>query len=102
MKIKTSKGVKLGSKRGPYTKKKRVRAEENNKGRWSSEEEIAYLKFLDQHKSLVSSHEMRKSLKVFEQMARFMGYRRTPDQCRSHHQKMQLLRRQDRANYSVK
>lgn len=59
------------------------------KGRWTQKENADYLKFLLQNSSVFEESAQRKQKHIFLTMAAFLGTR-TPDQCRSHHQKVEL------------
>lgn len=62
----------------------------NNKycfGQWNEKEIFKYFLFVYHHKQKFQSKSMRKSLKVFKQMARFVKTRNS-SQCRTHHQNL--------------
>ena len=56
-------------------------------GKWSREEHMKYIVFLDSNKEAMRSKEKRRSNKFYAEMARFIGTRNAL-QCRSHHQKL--------------
>lgn len=68
----------------PQLKKKK---QWNHHGKWSEEENFVYLKFLLDNKHIFEIRGMRKRSHIFMQMAKKLS-KRSPDQCRSHHQKM--------------
>ena len=59
----------------------------NHHGKWSEEENFVYLKFLLDNKHIFEIKGMRKRFHIFMLMAKMLS-KRSPDQCRSHHQKM--------------
>lgn len=61
--------------------------EEEGKGKWTKNEQKAYIEFLIDNKEEMSSKLARKSQKVFLKMS-LLVKTRTADQCRSHHQKI--------------
>lgn len=58
-----------------------------NKGRWSNHEKREYYVFLKIYSQFFISKELRRNDKVFKMMSDFIKSR-TPDQCRTHHQKL--------------
>lgn len=68
----------------PHSKKKILW---NHHGKWSDEENFVYLKFLLDNRHIFENKGMRKKSHIFMQMAKRLS-KRSPDQCRSHHQKM--------------
>ena len=60
---------------------------QSSKGKWSQDEQILYKKFLGDHLVLFQDKSTRKSNKVFLKMSGIITTR-TPQQCRTHHQKM--------------
>ena len=59
-----------------------------NRGRWTSEERREYYVFLRIYSHFFTSKEHRRIDKVYRMMANFIRTR-TPDQCRTHHQKLE-------------
>jgi len=59
----------------------------NHYGKWSQEENYIYLEFLLNNIHIFEIQGMRKRSHIFMQMAKKLS-KRSPDQCRSHHQKM--------------
>ena len=57
-------------------------------GSWSIQETKIYLKFLEDYTEDFSSETLRRKLTVFHRLSKALR-KRTPDQCRSHHQKLQ-------------
>ncbi|CAK69159.1 unnamed protein product (macronuclear) [Paramecium tetraurelia] len=55
-------------------------------GHWSAQEHQVYLTFLQQHKDVMESSELKKTNKIFKLMSDIIKSR-SPSQCRSHHQK---------------
>ena len=60
-----------------------------NKGRWTAEERREYYVFLKIYEQFFVSKEHRRNDKVFRMMANHVRTR-TPDQCRTHHQKLEF------------
>lgn len=48
------------------------------------------MEFLKGSKDVINDFKYRREMKIFKQMSQFIRTR-TPDQCRSHHQKVQKL-----------
>lgn len=59
------------------------------KGKWTREEQRAYIQFIRENMAEMETKLMRKSRKVFLNMSKLVRTR-TADQCRSHHQKILL------------
>jgi hypothetical protein len=59
-----------------------------NKGAWTIPENKIYLNFLENHLNSFNSEAQRRMDRVFCQMSEVLDRKRTPDQCRSHHQKL--------------
>lgn len=59
-----------------------------NVGHWNVREKRLYHNFLTEHSQQFIRSELRRSDKIFRSMASYIGTR-APDQCRSHHQKME-------------
>ena len=57
-------------------------------GSWSLEENKIYLNFLENYKKDFESEISRRKSTVFNRLSKALR-KRTPDQCRSHHQKLQ-------------
>jgi len=57
-------------------------------GSWSLQENRIYLDFLSKCRRDFSSEEARRKSVVFNRLSKEL-HKRTPDQCRSHHQKLQ-------------
>ena len=57
-------------------------------GRWTEQENMTYLKFLLENSYVFEEPGMRKRKAIFLKMAERLGTR-SPDQCRSHHQKVE-------------
>lgn len=57
-------------------------------GSWSLQENRIYLDFLSKYRRDFSSEEARRKSVVFNRLSKEL-HKRTPDQCRSHHQKLQ-------------
>ena len=58
-------------------------------GAWNSKENYVYLKFMAQNAEDFKTETNRRKSKVFFRLSKILK-KRTPDQCRSHHQKLQL------------
>jgi hypothetical protein len=58
-------------------------------GKWSDEEHMKYIAFLDANKEVMKSKEKRRSNKFYREMSDFIQTR-NPLQCRSHHQKLEV------------
>jgi hypothetical protein len=58
-------------------------------GGWSARENHIYLSFMMQNTQDFMTEKSRRKTKVFYRLSKVMQ-KRTPDQCRSHHQKLQL------------
>lgn len=56
--------------------------------RWTLEENKLYLNFLQSHAHLFQYKTVRRIRQVFIMLSEKMGGKRTPSQCKSHHQKM--------------
>ena len=67
-------------------------------GQWSIEENRLYLEFLEANKALFLTHEERKRHRVFEKISHYLKNKRSPRQCRSHHQK---IMKQSKPNSSI-
>jgi plasmid maintenance system antidote protein VapI len=76
---------KMGLK--PSKKKLRV-------GGWSSKENAVYLEFMRNNISDFTTEKARRTTKVFFRLSKILK-KRTPDQCRSHHQKLQMKHKDD-------
>lgn len=57
-------------------------------GSWSLEENKVYLEFLRNYKKDFDNEVSRRKSTVFNRLSKALR-KRTPDQCRSHHQKLQ-------------
>ena len=62
--------------------------EGKNFGRWSGHEKARYYIFLVMHEPYFLRKGMRRNDKLFKMMSNFITTR-SPDQCRSHHQKIE-------------
>ena len=58
-----------------------------NRGRWALQERREYYVFLKIYSQFFITKDHRRNDKVFRMMANFIKSR-TPDQCRTHHQKL--------------
>ena len=58
-------------------------------GAWTTQENQIYLNFILQNIPDFASEKDRRSSKVFHRLSKILK-KRTPDQCRSHHQKLQM------------
>ncbi|CAD8184342.1 unnamed protein product [Paramecium pentaurelia] len=70
-------------------KRKHIKKTHNpqfNTGHWSAQEHQVYLNFLQQHREVMESSELKKTNKIFKLMSDIIKSR-SPSQCRSHHQK---------------
>ncbi|CAD8092873.1 unnamed protein product [Paramecium sonneborni] len=70
-------------------KRKHIKKSHNpqfNTGHWSAQEHQVYLNFLEQHREVMESSELKKTNKIFKLMSDIIKSR-SPSQCRSHHQK---------------
>lgn len=56
-------------------------------GKWDKKEQVKYYAFLTINQNFFEKKGMRRNDKVFKMMSKFITTR-TPDQCRSHHQKI--------------
>lgn len=56
-------------------------------GRWTINENTTYVRFLLSNEVIVSQKRQRRKSKIFKKMSDLV-VTRTPEQCRSHHQKM--------------
>jgi hypothetical protein len=63
-----------------------VRGEKS--GKWSVEEHMKYIAFIDFHKDRMRSRDKRRTNKFYQEMADFL-ITRNALQCRSHHQKLE-------------
>lgn len=66
----------------PSKKKLRV-------GGWSGKENAVYLNFMRENVDDFTTEKARRTTKVFFRLSKILK-KRTPDQCRSHHQKLQM------------
>lgn len=57
-------------------------------GRWTSNENLTYITFLVENEHLVAQRKQRRKLRIFKSLS-MLVVTRTPEQCRSHHQKME-------------
>jgi hypothetical protein len=57
-------------------------------GKWSGEEHMKYIAFIDFNKDRMRSRDKRRSNKFYQEMADFIVTRNAL-QCRSHHQKLE-------------
>ena len=57
------------------------------RGKWTEEENVAYFRFLLDERSHFEMPGERKKTQIFMKMSETL-VTRTPDQCRSHHQKV--------------
>ena len=57
--------------------------------RWSPQEDTVYIQFMLENMRSFESENLRRTGKVFMQLSKIMEATRTPNQCKSHHQKMQ-------------
>lgn len=71
----------------PNKKKLRV-------GGWSSRENTIYLHFMRHNIEDFRTEKTRRTTKVFFRLSKILK-KRTPDQCRSHHQKLQMKHKDD-------
>lgn len=82
---------KEGGEEGPFSIKK-LKPKNNSYyhkiGHWSEKENIKYYAFLKRFQGMFDEREMRREWKVFKALSEFMKTR-NPNQCRSHHHKMQ-------------
>ncbi len=81
----------------PHQLKKLGFAKNKNKltaGSWSPQENRIYLEFLMNYQEDFKTEEMRRKNKVFYKISKLLK-RRTPDQCRSHHQKLFIKNKGD-------
>lgn len=69
------------------SKIKKERVSLSGKGKWTNEEQMAYIQFIEDNLAEMETKLMRKSRKVFLNMSKLVKTR-TADQCRSHHQKI--------------
>ena len=58
-------------------------------GSWTTDETRLYMNFLDHYHKKFGCEEKRRKCTIFNRLSKAINTR-TPDQCRSHHQKMQL------------
>ena len=58
-------------------------------GSWTHDETRLYMNFLDHYRKKFGCEEKRRKCTIFNRLSEAINTR-TPDQCRSHHQKMQL------------
>jgi hypothetical protein len=58
-------------------------------GSWNLHENRLYLKFMRDHRADFETEKNRRRTKVFYRLSKVLK-KRTPDQCRSHHQKLQI------------
>lgn len=63
-------------------------------GAWNSRENFIYLKFMVDNTEDFRTETNRRKTKVFFRLSKILK-KRTPDQCRSHHQKLQLKYKDD-------
>ena len=76
-------------KLGIKVNKKRIQT-----GGWSAAENQTYLNFMIDNINDFVSEKSRRNSKVFYRLSKILK-RRTPDQCRSHHQKLQMKYHED-------
>ena len=69
-----------------YGSKKKKKLVGYSTGEWTLRELKMYHRYLSTHKNEFTDPHLRKRNKVFMKLSDFIGSR-TPDQCRSHHQK---------------
>lgn len=73
-------------------RKVKVRAPSFTIGRWTKQETVQYIRFLqDNYSEFVEGGQSRRLKRTFVRMADHIGSRDS-DQCRSHHQKMLAFR----------
>ena len=53
------------------------------------------MNFIAENEDYLTSETVRRSTRVFERLSRLLNYKRSADQCRSHHQRMKRMARQD-------
>lgn len=63
-------------------------------GEWSYQENQVYLQFMIDNIIEFSTESARRRARVFFRLSKILK-RRTPDQCRSHHQKLQIKFKDD-------
>lgn len=63
-------------------------------GGWSSRENTIYLHFMRHNLDDFRTEKSRRTTKVFFRLSKILK-KRTPDQCRSHHQKLQMKHKDD-------
>lgn len=63
-------------------------------GEWNYQENQVYLQFMIDNTADFLSERTRRKTKVFYRLSKILK-KRTPDQCRSHHQKLQLKYKDD-------
>ena len=56
-------------------------------GKWTNKQQRIYIKFIEEHREELLTKQARKASKIFKKMSHVVQTR-TPDQCRSHHQKL--------------
>lgn len=83
--------IEIGSNELSFTDELKPETQKQNPkssfGLWTEKETFKYFLFLYHHKSKFQSKSLRKSLKVFKQMAKFIKSRNS-SQCRTHHQNL--------------
>lgn len=57
--------------------------------RWSREEDEVYMRFIKMNQRYFESEGMRRGVKIFVLLSQTLNGHRSPNQCKSHHQKMQ-------------
>ena len=63
-------------------------------GEWNYQENQIYLQFMIENINDFLTEKSRRKTKVFFRLSKILK-KRTPDQCRSHHQKLQLKYKDD-------
>lgn len=64
-----------------------------NRGPWTLQENRTYLNFLENNLQSFRTEAHRREDRVFCRLSEALHRKRTPDQCRSHHQKLQFNRK---------
>lgn len=85
MDVPTPKQTKIHKKKGFQRKNNHLKSK--NIGHWTNFEKQLYYVFLKTYRDNFIQKELRRTDKIFKEMAKFIKTR-AADQCRSHHQKM--------------
>lgn len=60
-----------------------------NQGNWKKDEEARFMEHMLKHDEIYRDKDLRRTHKIFKKMGKFVRTR-SSEQCRSHHQKLEL------------